>query len=52
MPDEHVAREEPAGVGLLGPRTWHLLELEFGSQAQFDDPSLEWRRAVFALEHR
>src|SRR6202789_4051202 len=49
MPDEHVA-QEPAALGegpLMGAtarRTRHLLALEFGSKAQFDDPSLEWRR--------
>jgi aquaporin Z len=30
--------------GLLGPRTRHILALEFGSRAEFDDPRLEWRR--------
>ena len=30
--------------GGLGPRTRELLALEFGSRAEFDDPSLEWRR--------
>ncbi|HEV3321610.1 MAG TPA: aquaporin [Solirubrobacteraceae bacterium] len=32
------------GLGLLGPRSRHLLALEFGSKAQFDDPRREWRR--------
>jgi len=32
------------GLGLLGGRSRHLLILEFGNRAQFDDPSLEWRR--------
>ncbi len=36
-------------VGLLGPRTRHVLALEFGSKAQFDDPSLEWRRLFSEL---
>jgi aquaporin Z len=31
-------------MGLLGPRSRHLIELEFGSRAQFDDPRREWRR--------
>src|ERR1700691_4927728 len=44
MPDEHVLQEEAPGLGLLSPRTQHLLALEFGSKAQFDDPSQEWRR--------
>jgi aquaporin Z len=30
-------------------RTRHLLALEFGSKAQFDDPSLEWRRLFSEL---
>ena len=34
---------------LLGPRTHHVLALEFGSKAQFDDPSLEWRRLFSEL---
>jgi hypothetical protein len=38
MPDERVVQEEAPGLGLLGPRTRHLLALEFGSKAQFDDP--------------
>jgi hypothetical protein len=43
MPDGAVQREEVVpsgpgpGLGLLGPTTRHLLELEFGSRAQFDD---------------
>ena len=28
----------------LGPRTRHLLALEFGDRKDFDDPRLEWRR--------
>src|SRR6476646_1484765 len=42
--DHQVVEDEAPGLGLLGPRTRHLLTLEFGSQAQFDDPRLEWRR--------
>src|SRR5271166_2266412 len=53
MPDEDVARGEPRdpgpGIGLLGPRSRHLLALEFGSAAEFDDPSLEWRRLFSEL---
>ena len=44
MPDEHVAQGELHGLAPLVPRTRHLLALEFGSKAQFDDPRLEWRR--------
>ncbi|HTA96876.1 MAG TPA: aquaporin [Solirubrobacteraceae bacterium] len=44
MPDEIVPPGEGPGLGLLGPRTRHLLALEFGSRAQFDDDRLEWRR--------
>lgn len=35
--------------GLLGPRTRHILALEFGSKAEFDDPSLEGRRLFSEL---
>jgi aquaporin Z len=35
--------------GLQIVRTRHLLALEFGSKAQFDDPSLEWRRLFSEL---
>ena len=47
--DEHVVQEEAPGLGLLGPRTRHLLALEFGAKAQFDDPRLEWRRLFSEL---
>jgi len=49
MPDEPVVREEAPGLGLLGPRTRHLVALEFGSKAQFDDPRQEWRRLFSEL---
>jgi aquaporin Z len=49
MPDEHVVQEEIAALGPLVPRTRQLLALEFGSKAQFDDPSLEWRRLFSEL---
>jgi aquaporin Z len=49
MPDEPVAQGEIASLGPLVPRTRHLLALEFGSKAQFDDPSLEWRRLFSEL---
>ena len=35
--------------GLLGPRSRHLLALEFGSKDDFDNPSLEWRRLFSEL---
>jgi aquaporin Z len=47
MPDEHVQWE--AAPVALGPRTRHLLALEFGSRAEFDDPRLEWRRLFSEL---
>jgi aquaporin Z len=43
-----LAEEAPA-FGLLGPRTRHVLALEFGSKAQFADPKLEWRRLFAEL---
>lgn len=52
MPDARVVRDaapEAPGLGLLGPRTRHLAALEFGSQAQFDDPRQEWRRLFSEL---
>src|ERR1700689_3366768 len=42
MPDEHVQWE--AAPVVLGPRTRHLLALEFGSRDEFADPSLAYRR--------
>jgi aquaporin Z len=49
MPDERVVQGEIAGLGQPGLRARHLLALEFGSKAQFDDPSLEWRRLFSEL---
>src|SRR5271169_4376902 len=49
MPDEPVVQREIASLGPMVPRTRHLLALEFGSKAQFDDPSLEWRRLFSEL---
>lgn len=57
MADEQAVKEEraeeemaeEARIGLLSPRSRHLLALEFGSKAQFDDPSLEWRRLFSEL---
>ena len=43
MPDERGLDFE-ATPGLLGPRTRHMLALEFGSLAEFEDASLEGRR--------
>jgi aquaporin Z len=48
VPDERVARPQ-AAPGLLGSRTRQLLDLEFGSKADFDDPSREWRRLFSEL---
>ncbi len=48
MPDERLVEWEAAG-GLLGPRTRHVLALEFGSRVEFDDPRLEWRRLFSEL---
>jgi hypothetical protein len=42
--EEAIPPGEAPGLGLLDPRIRHLLALEFGSQSQFDDPRLEWRR--------
>jgi aquaporin Z len=49
MPDEPVVRGDVAAhempaAGTVGARTLHLLALEFGSKAQFEDPRFEWRR--------
>lgn len=49
MPDERVGERERLSQGLIAPRTRHLLALEFGSKAQFDDPSQEWRRLFSEL---
>jgi aquaporin Z len=48
-PDEAVPAGTGPGLGLLGPRSRHLLALEFGDRADFDDPSLEWRRLFSEL---
>jgi len=54
MPDEPVVRgdlasQELPAAGMLGPRTMHLLALEFGSKAQFEDPRFEYRRLFSEL---
>jgi aquaporin Z len=48
VPDQHGSQWEMA-PGAVGPRARHLLALEFGSKAEFDDPSLEWRRLFSEL---
>ena len=42
-------RQEGHSLEPIGARARHLLILEFGSKAQFDDPSLEWRRLFSEL---
>jgi aquaporin Z len=55
MPAERVVPGESPSVatvvpaGPAGQRARHLLALEFGSKAQFDDPRLEWRRLFSEL---
>ena len=45
-----VPRHDPASQGLtFGPRSHHLLMLEFGDPKDFDDPRLEWRRLFSEL---
>jgi aquaporin Z len=48
VPEEPVVQRDAAPGG-LGPRTREVLSLEFGSRAEFDDPSLEWRRLFSEL---
>jgi aquaporin Z len=49
VPDARVSEWERLNQGLAVPRTRHMLALEFGSKAQFDDPSQEWRRLFSEL---
>jgi aquaporin Z len=49
VPDERVVQEQIPALGQPGMRARHLLALEFGSRAQFDDPRLEWRRLFSEL---
>jgi aquaporin Z len=49
VPDQRTGEWERLSQGLVAPRTRHLLALEFGSKAQFDDPSQEWRRLFSEL---
>jgi aquaporin Z len=51
-PDERVVDSEHAvlgPVGPAGPRARHVFALEYGSKAQFRDPTLEWRRLFSEL---
>jgi aquaporin Z len=55
MSENDVSRTPRAGsdlaaqVGVIAPRTHHLLMLEFGDRKDFDDPRLEWRRLFSEL---
>ncbi len=49
VPDARVAEWESLNQGLVVPRTRHTLAMEFGSKAQFEDPSQEWRRLFSEL---
>ena len=49
VPNQRTGEWERLSQGLITPRTRHLLALEFGSKAQFDDPSQEWRRLFSEL---
>ena len=49
VPDHSAGEREHLTQEFLSPRTRHLLALEFGSKAQFDDPSQEWRRLFSEL---
>ena len=40
---------DPGTLGSASARTRHLLMLEFGDRADFDDPSREWRRLFSEL---
>ena len=44
VPDQRATELERLNQQAIAPRAHHLLALEFGSKAQFDDPSQEWRR--------
>jgi aquaporin Z len=49
MTDEPIPPGVGPGYGMLGPRSRHLLALEFGDRKDFDDPGLEWRRLFSEL---
>jgi aquaporin Z len=40
---------DQAALGTAFPRTHHILQLEFGDRADFDDPRREWRRLFSEL---
>ncbi len=42
-------RIDPGSLGPAFPRTHHVLWLEFGDRADFDDPRKEWRRLFSEL---
>ncbi len=44
-----VREADRAALGSAFPRTRHVLMLEFGERADFDDPRLEWRRLFSEL---
>ena len=47
MADDPSVKEEPSGFEIAGfplSRAGHMLALEFGIRADFDDPRREWRR--------
>jgi aquaporin Z len=48
VPAERIVDWESA-AGVHASRARQLLALEFGSKAQFDDPSMEWRRLFSEL---
>jgi aquaporin Z len=49
MLEERLLTEEAHDLEPMRARARHVLALEFGSKAQFDDPSLEWRRLFSEL---
>ena len=42
--DPAAHKIDPQALGTAFPRTHHMLWLEFGNRADFDDPRKEWRR--------
>jgi aquaporin Z len=51
QPTAHEPKIGPDEIGglPLGPRTRHVLMLEFGDRTDFDDPRREWRRLFSEL---
>jgi aquaporin Z len=47
--DAAARQIDPAALGTAFPRTHHILTLEFGNRADFDDPRKEWRRLFSEL---